>query len=113
MSTFGNKALIWWNYHKRDRQELIRFNSTPKDFQLQILQKWYPIGMMVGLGDDKYQYEVVDYVEHLTYWSIKVIWRVEGSLMNNMTSTRNPLSLFPSPDWERQIKRQYKISRIL
>ena len=51
MSTFGNKALIWWDYYKRDRPELLRFNSTPKDLQLKILEKWYPINMKVGLGD--------------------------------------------------------------
>ena len=115
MSTFGNKALVWWNYHQRDRATLLRFNATDKDFQLQLLNKWYPIGMMVGLGsrDDKYQYEIVEYIEHITWWSVKVIWRVDGSIMNGMQSTRNPLSLYPSPDWEKKIKREHKISRIL
>ena len=32
MSTFGKKSLIWWNYHDRDRATLLRFNSTPKEF---------------------------------------------------------------------------------
>ena len=59
MSTFGNKALIWWNYHTRDRAALLRFNTTPKDLQLKILEKWYPIDMMVGLGDDKYKYKII------------------------------------------------------
>lgn len=112
MSTFGNKALIWWNYYKRDRAELLRFNSTPKDLQLKILEKWYPIGMMVGLGDNKFQYEIVEYVEHLSYYSVKCLWKVEG-LMNNMRSNRNPLTLYPSPEWEKQIKRQYKLDRII
>ena len=47
MSTFGNKALIWWDYQTRDRAALLRFNATPKPLQLQILEKWYPIGMKV------------------------------------------------------------------
>jgi hypothetical protein len=113
MSTFGKKALIWWDYHKRDRVDQMRFNSTPKDLQLKILEKWYPVGMMVGLGDGKYQYVIVEYVDHSTYWSVRVIWRLENSLMNNMKSNRNPLSLFPSPDWEKQIKRQHKLDRIV
>lgn len=114
MSTFGNKALIWWDYHKRDRDSLKRFNSTPKEFQLEILKKWYPIGMMVGLGDGKYRHEIVEYVEHLTYWNIKVIWRLEeASIMNGTQSLRNPLSVYPLPDCEKQIKRQYKIDRII
>jgi hypothetical protein len=113
MSTFGKKALIWWNYHDRDRASILRFNLTPKELQLKILEKWYPIGMMVGLGDGKYQYEIVEYVEHLTFWNVKLHWKVEGSLMNNMQSSRNPLTLYPSPDCERQIKRQYKLDKLL
>jgi hypothetical protein len=113
MSTFGNKALIWWDYHTRDRAALLRFNATPKNIQLQILEKWYPIGMKVGLGDSKYNYEIIEYVQHLTYWSVRVALKAEGSLMNNMRSDRNPLGLYPSPDWEKQLKRQYKLDRLL
>ena len=113
MSTFGNKALIWWDYHTRDRAALLRFNATPKDIQLQILEKWYPIGMMVGLGDRRYNYVIEEYVQHLTYWSVRVALKAEGSLMNNMRSDRNPLGLYPSPDWEKQLKRQYKLDRLL
>jgi len=113
MSTFGNKALIWWDYHTRDRAALLRFNATTKDIQLQILEKWYPLGMKVGLGDSKYNYEIIEYVQHLTYWSVRVALKAEGSLMNNMRSDRNPLGLYPSPDWEKQLKRQYKLDRLL
>ena len=44
MSTFGRKALIWWDYENRSKQNSIRFNHTPMDIQLSILEKWYPIG---------------------------------------------------------------------
>ena len=113
MSTFGNKALIWWDYHTRDRAALLRFNATPKDIQIKILEKWYPIGMKVGLGDGKYNYEIVEYTQHMTYWNVRVVLKIEGSLMNNMASNRNPLGLYPSPDWEKQLKRQYKLDRLL
>ena len=113
MSTFGNKSLIWWDYHTRDRVTLLRFNTTPKPLQLQILEKWYPIGMIVGLGDGKYNYEIIEYVQHLTYWSVRVVLKAEGSLMDKMQSDRNPLGLYPSPEWEKQLKRQYKLDRLL
>ena len=113
MSTFGNKALIWWDYHTRDRAALLRFNATPKPLQLQILEKWYPIGMKVGLGDDRYNYEIVEHLQHLTFWSVRVVLKAEGSLMDKMSSSRNPLGFYPSPEWEKQLKRQYKLDRLL
>ena len=113
MSTFGNKALIWWDYHTRGRDALLRFNSTPKDIQLQILQKWYPIGMKIGLGDGRYNYEISEHTEHMTFWNVKVVLKAESSIMNNMSSNRNPLALFPDPLWEKQIKRQQKITRLV
>lgn len=113
MSTFGNKALIWWDYHTRDRAALLRFNATAKPLQLQILEKWYPIGMMVGLGDYKYNHKIVEYVQHLTYWHPRIELQAEGSLMHKMQSTRNPLGLYPDPAWEKQIKRQQKLDRLL
>ena len=119
MSTFGNKALIWWDYHTRDRaaltdaSALLRFNATPKDIQLLILEKWYPIGMGVGLGDNRWNYEIVEYIQHLTHWSVRVVLKAEGSLMDGMQSERNPLGLYPSPECEKQLKRQYKLDRLL
>ena len=41
MSTFGKKALVFWDY---DSNETNRFSKTPIEIQLQILEKWYPIG---------------------------------------------------------------------
>lgn len=113
MSTFGKKSLVWWDYHTRDKASLMRFNCTPKELQLQILEKWYPIGMIVGLGDGKFQHEIVEYVEHLTFWNLKLTWKVEGSLMNNTNSIKNPLAIYPSPYSEKQIKRQYKLDELL
>jgi hypothetical protein len=113
MSTFGKKSLIWWNYHDRDRAALLRFNSTPKHLQLQILEKWYPIGMMVGLGDSKYNHKIVEYIQYFTHWSIRVELQAEESLMNKMSSERNPLGLYPDPTFEKQLKRQYKLDRLL
>lgn len=114
MSTFGNKALIWWDYHKHDRDSIRRFSFTPKDLQLEILKKWYPIGMMVGFGDNKYKHEIVEYSQHSTFWHVKVIWKLENnSIMNGMQYIKHPLNLYPSPEWEMQIKRQSKLNRLV
>ena len=118
MSKFGKKSLIWWDYHTRDRAALLRFNATPKELQLQILEKWYPIGMKVGLGDSKYNlyllhYEIVEYTQHFNYWDVRVVLKAEDSLLNGVKYNRNPLGLYPSLEWEKQLKRQYKLDRIL
>jgi hypothetical protein len=41
MSTFGKKHLLKWDYFNSDP---LRFNRTKKELQLDILEKWYPIG---------------------------------------------------------------------
>jgi hypothetical protein len=60
-----------------------------------------------------HNYEIIEYTQHLTFWSVKVMIKVEGSLMDKMQSDRNPLGLYPSPEWEKQLKRQYKLDRLL
>lgn len=47
MSTFGKKYLRKWDYFNHTKIEKRRFNSTSMDFQLELLRKWYPIGMKV------------------------------------------------------------------
>lgn len=47
MSTFGKRYLRKWDYRNHSYIERKRFNSTSKPFQLELLNKWYPIGMMV------------------------------------------------------------------
>lgn len=113
MSTFGKKALIWWDYHTRDRAAILRFKSTPKPLQLQILEKWYPIGSMVGLGDGKYNYKIVEYVQYMTFWDVRVELLAQDSIMSKMSSWRNPLGLYLEPNTEKMLKRQYKLDRLL
>ena len=43
MSTFGKRALNKWDY-THTKENMMRFNKTPIELQLQILEKWYPIG---------------------------------------------------------------------
>jgi hypothetical protein len=113
MSTFGKKSLVWWDYHKRDRETIRRFNSTPKDIQLQILEKWYPIGMLCGLHDGRFNYKLVEYVEFQNHYGVKVELIAENSILDKMNTTKCPLTLIPDPNYERLLKRQSKLQRIL
>ena len=75
MSTFGKKYLKKWDYFNHTMAEKRRFNSTPIDFQLELLRKWYPIGMKVHKvsvrsnypEDDVHQYDTDVYtiIEHV------------------------------------------------
>lgn len=66
MSTFGKKAINNWNYQYSE-EIAKRFNSTSVELQLEILKKWYPIGMICVKYDrffkkyDKTLYEIVGY----------------------------------------------------
>jgi hypothetical protein len=68
MSTFGKKALNSWNY-KYSKENSLRFNHTPMDLQLEILKKWYPIGMecvkfnLYFKNYDHFKYQIVGYEE--------------------------------------------------
>jgi hypothetical protein len=115
MSTFGKKALVYWNYELNDG---LRFNKTPLSLQLEILEKWYPIGYRCkfidpGTGTRDFIYEIKEYllkvggfytilVEPITldhYWPIAL---KEGY---------NPLKLDVI---DKQIlKREYKLEKLL
>jgi len=74
MSTFGKKSLVWWDYKNHARDNVRRFTFTPKDFQLKILQKWYPIGMTMyehTYSKTNY-YKIVDYVETQGCYNLKL-----------------------------------------
>ena len=47
MSTFGKKSLTWWKYNNPDISISTRFQHTPLDVQLKIIERWYPIGTKV------------------------------------------------------------------
>jgi hypothetical protein len=113
VSTFGKKSLVWWDYNDRERESLRRFNLTPKPLQLQILEKWYPVGMLCGLQSGKSNYKNLEYVEHTTWYSVRVELISEGSLLNGMRNLKNPLSLYPESTYEKQIKRSQKIDRLV
>jgi hypothetical protein len=43
MSTYGKKAMVYWEYEgKNTQEELYRFNHTTHNIQENILKRWYP-----------------------------------------------------------------------
>ena len=66
MSTFGKKAIKYWDYQYTE-DKAMTFNKTPIETQLEILEKWFPIGMPCVKYDrffkkyDDKKYEIVGY----------------------------------------------------
>ena len=66
MSTFGKKAIKYWDYQYTE-DKAMTFNKTPIETQLEILEKWFPIGMTCVKYDrffkkyDDTKYEIVGY----------------------------------------------------
>lgn len=106
MSTFGKKALIWWDYYVNNKDSSIRYARTPKEMQLKILNKWYPIGMKCLLNWRYGDGEIVDYTETIGFWAL--VMKIDGE--NHMS---NPLVINPTPESKKEIKREIKLKRIL
>ena len=109
MSTYGKKSLNWWNYEYASG-DLLRYNKTDKDFQLQILEKWYPIGMKCSKRSS-YAYSflgdltVIRYVETLYNWEVQVLDT------KNYTSQVNPCLLIPKEDWLKAFLREKRLTK--
>jgi len=110
MSTYGKKALIYWNYEeKKAGEELQRFDRTPHDLQEEILKKWYPIGMefektsafqRLKGGNEYYgRYTIVKYVKMLYGWRVDLL--DEGGYTHNSV---HPGNLRPVKEWIRDEK---------
>jgi hypothetical protein len=125
MSTFGKRALIEWNYDE-DYEQVKRYNKTSKDLQLEILEKWYPIGMICGLritmgpkfvntSDIEYNFIITEYYESLIHWKVKIKTILVDRYGNpqKYTNTKHPLRLIPEPNFETQLRRQYKLDNLL
>lgn len=116
MSTFGKRALKKWNYFG-DKFQANRFNKSPKEIQLAILEKWYPIGMTCErkdfFGNWQPGYTITGYSEQLTYYSVET--RREW-LITNMKSVTNdtfaPLLLKPDENWMKIQRRDDKLKNL-
>jgi hypothetical protein len=109
MSTFGKKSLLKWDY---DSVDYLRWNKTPKNIQLEILKKWYPIGEYFyyhspfDRNKEKkgIKIKIVDYEEKISGFFVKYIYTFSSDELSC-----NPLRLKPS----KEFLRDFKLNKIL
>lgn len=117
MSTFGKKAISWWDYENHSKDNVTRWLHTPKDVQLKILEKWFPIGIKVNKWIEiwgryeKSEYKIIGYSEQVWGYSL----RVEN---NNQLVSTDPKSIIPTlvkptDEFLYKIKREIKIKKII
>lgn len=117
MSTFGKSALKKWDYFG-DKFQTTRFNNSPKEVQLAILEKWYPVGMTCLRKDHsgfwQEGYTITGYSEKMTYYSVETIrnWLI-GNMKSVQHDTFPPLVLRPDDNWLKMVNRDNAIEKIL
>lgn len=123
MSTFGKKYLRKWDYFNHTMVEKRRFNSTPMDFQLELLNKWYPIGMKVHKvivrsnypeGDihtyDSDVYTIIEHVAGMGWHMVRIKSDVEilvqypGRSTGFVFDNRHVLNVVPTKEELRDMK---------
>jgi hypothetical protein len=123
MSTFGKKYLRKWDYFNHTMVEKRRFNSTDKDFQLELLNKWYPIGMKVHKVSvrssypendihtyDSDVYTIIEHVAGMGYHMVRIKSDVEVLIQYPGRSTgfvfdnRHVLNVVPTKEELRDMK---------
>ena len=123
MSTFGKKALNNWKYQYSE-ENFQRFNRTPIEIQLEILEKWYPIGMECNKYDKffkKYQngkhvitgYEIIGAgtIYHIEL-DMSLFTDKSGNYFKQRV-TGSPLSFKPTEEWFKQMNRENKLNDLL
>ena len=123
MSTFGKKALNWWDYDDNSKQNVMRFNHTDLETQLEILKKWYPVGSLCRekerinyrtLRAPGWSWEITGYTRAIGgYYVIDVKWvGSKNDIMYNRKSSFSTLRTELSPDDIKRIKREAKLSKL-
>lgn len=101
MSTYGKKALSYWDYEgASEKEEMARYNSTPHNLQEELLKKWFPVGMTcekTSRGTERYygSYVVSGYMKY------GYGWRLNVTDENNYISTLHPGTVRPDAQWRR------------
>lgn len=125
MSTYGKKALIWWDYNDSSQESALRYAHTPKEIQLQILKKWYPIGTRIkgynylNKSFSKRIHNIIGYEETAVGWSIRYDNKSIDHFidisehLSNWGTFNNPIKCFVVEEDRIKIKREHKINRIL
>ena len=122
MSTFGKKYLRKWDYFNHTKVEKSRFNSTTMDFQLELLRKWYPIGMKVHKVSvmsnypendiwtyDSDVYTIIEYVVGMGWHMVRIKSDVEifiypGRSEGYVIDNRHVLNVIPTKEELRDMK---------
>ena len=122
MSTFGKKYLRKWDYFNHTMVEKRRFNSTDKDFQLELLRKWYPIGMKVHKVSvrsnypendiwtyDSDVYTIIEHLDGMGYHMVRIKSDVEiflypGRSEGYVIDNRHALNVVPIKEELRDMK---------
>lgn len=84
MSTFGKKALAYWDYNSKEGNRFVR---SDKNLQLEILKKWYPIGE-IGIIKDGTRIKIEAHVEYVSYYLVGISF-----IDKNSTGSTNPLNI--------------------
>jgi hypothetical protein len=104
MSTYGKKAMVYWEYEEKNTQEeLYRFNHTTHNIQEEIIKRWYPI----GLTCQQYSKNKKEYYGSFTITKcVKMAygWRIEVIDKNGYINTLHPGVLRPDKEWIREEK---------
>jgi len=119
MSTYGRKSLVWWDFDDHSKISAIRYNHTPKEVQLKILQKWYPIGLtftkyyLAGFwnrSSKRSKYIITKHVESSAGWFIEYEDLDGGILMNLLKyDPINPIMI----DVDVDFRRHFILQRLL
>lgn len=113
MSTYGKKALIWWDYHDHCDESKKRFNNTSDDIQLEILKKWYPVNIECKIyAAPQFKFYIIGYTR------FQYGWRIELGLIgllgkSNSISIKHPLDLIISTEFEKSLIRDKRLDKIL
>jgi len=116
MSTFGKKYLNYWPYRFDEMitgDSCLRWNKTDKDFQLEILKKWYPIGMrgkaiLAGKTTGGNLYEITGYIEHMWGWKLDIDY-----VDSNFRKDVHPIRFIPEEEDRLRILREIRLEKLL
>jgi len=116
MSQFGKKSLSWWDWngYLTDKKFIEKWNHTPKEIQLELLKKWYPIGMIgrcyiTGintLSDNKH--EITGYIETMWGYQLDVDY-----VDSNYRKSCHPVRFIPDEKDRNRILREIKLKKLL
>ena len=120
MSTFGKKAIKYWDYQYTE-DKAMTFNKTPIETQLEILEKWFPIGMTCVKYDrffkkyDDTKYEIVGYdkIGGGTIHQLKLIKILDifGKVYHERV-TIHPVFFKPTDEYLKMMNRENKLNNL-